>query len=461
MFDTCEVCGTREVSELVQRGRTCEVYGGAATAVGLARLPLRRISHSAKRQGGQYSPPLCGRRGLSFGEGGKMEYVYTDQIMNTVFFLGAGASFDAGYPLASELLTTIENFPKTTPLDETTKEEIKQFFNYRKNINEPLLKEVLNSPNPELVLTVPDLLKETLSESDKKKWTQLTKNIKSMTEEEAEKHNEYWNCRIRYQLVTADTVSRRFQSALHTFFGWKHYEDSQRDNHDKRDYFREAFKELQISDVIITTNWDTLAERTLIELEKWCPADGYGLDIKLQTNVLKTREIKRRFHECPDSAVKVLKLHGSVGWYREEDYSLHGEYSSIYLDHPYLLKYFPNHENLRDVNSPEVGPPLDPVFVIPSYLKQIEGIDMQSIWNQASRALHGAERIIFVGYSLPNADVAIRVLINSISHRVKNGDVEVTIIDPDSDVQDRFKVILGDKINQCEKHAKEAFMDSD
>jgi hypothetical protein len=58
------------------------------------------------------------------------------------------------------------------------------------------------------------------------------------------------------------------------------------------------------------------------------------------------------------------------------------------------------------------GPDENPLLIFPSYLKQLEGPILQSIWDQAARALTQAEEVTFVGYSLPLADVAVRALIN-------------------------------------------------
>jgi hypothetical protein len=52
--------------------------------------------------------------------------------------------------------------------------------------------------------------------------------------------------------------------------------DAEPDAGSRRAYLQGELAFVRDGDVIITTNYDTLAERTLMEEGRWSPGDGYG-----------------------------------------------------------------------------------------------------------------------------------------------------------------------------------------
>jgi hypothetical protein len=98
--------------------------------------------------------------------------------MSTVFFLGAGASVDAGYPLTSDLLVVLESKYSTTAFT-AMKESWKSF---RKFVKEPrgyYIRSILDSNNPELILTLPDLLEAALGEFERSSWKSISEQLKN------------------------------------------------------------------------------------------------------------------------------------------------------------------------------------------------------------------------------------------------------------------------------------------
>jgi hypothetical protein len=51
------------------------------------------------------------------------------------------------------------------------------------------------------------------------------------------------------------------------------------------------------------------------------------------------------------------------------------------------------------------------VIVPPSYFKDISNLYLSLVWNRAFQALKGADRIVFCGYSFPDADMHVKFLI--------------------------------------------------
>jgi NAD-dependent SIR2 family protein deacetylase len=64
------------------------------------------------------------------------------------------------------------------------------------------------------------------------------------------------------------------------------------------------------------------------------------------------------------------------------------------------------------VGCPQCGcPRLRRLIISPTWLKSYDGSQLQPVWDRALEAVQRAERIVFVGYSMPPADVAVHHLI--------------------------------------------------
>src|SRR5208337_3128492 len=117
------------------------------------------------------------------------------------------------------------------------------------------------------------------------------------------------------------------------FFRWRHYFDSLERNRGLRDYLRNYLSQLSDGDRVITLNWDSATERSLAELGKWNPLDGYGFERNLLLNHGVEPEPLPAGCKKQKSAIKILKLHGSVGWHLTRDHR-------IYFSNPYFLQHF-------------------------------------------------------------------------------------------------------------------------
>ncbi len=200
-------------------------------------------------------------------------------------------------------------------------------------------------------------------------------------------------------------------------------------------------------------NWDSATERSLAELGKWNPLDGYGFEREL---LLKSGiDPKPLPAGCREerSAIKVLKLHGSVGWHLTRD-------RQIYFSNLYFLRYF----NFRyedealpffDPLAPQIGPDRERILANPSFLKRLEGVETQRLWYSAAKALETAETVDFDGYSLPESDLAIRVLLGPLRFRLERGEVSVVVRDPSGEVLDRWRPFLGERIKRDKRPLQE------
>jgi hypothetical protein len=106
---------------------------------------------------------------------------------------------------------------------------------------------------------------------------------------------------------------------------------------------------------------------------------------------------------------------------------------------------------------PGHGPDENPVVIFPSYIKQLFDPALQAIWGHAAKALDAAEKVTFVGYSLPSADVAVRALINPLRRKLLDHEAEITVVNPDAKHLETWKDFLGNGVECVLRTAKEFY----
>lgn len=67
-----------------------------------------------------------------------------------------------------------------------------------------------------------------------------------------------------------------------------------------------------------------------------------------------------------------------------------------------------------------------------------------SIWDQANKSLALAESVEIWGYSLPQSDTAVRILLNILRFRLANREVRVQVHEGVPEVRDRWQRFLGE-----------------
>jgi hypothetical protein len=313
-----------------------------------------------------------------------------------VFLFGAGASKAAGYPLTSKLEAKLEEHACSAGLNEpwetwkSLREALKKSLNDKakgktKNITSNRQAQIMACDNPEVFLSFIDLYQEVLTtEQDKSR---------------------YLNAR------------EAFLKCLRCYFEKKHEESCKAPPR----YLKEKLVELEKGDAVITLNWDATVESTLLEDNRWAPTDGYGFRRNLFLGT--SQRDKKPLPPMPKSQICVLKLHGSVGWYKNGD--------RLYFDRDFLSNFpFPSKDGTRcfDPQQPNKLPSCDrAVMAYPTYLKELAGYEMQQVWHRAAEVLRKANVVEVWGYSLPKSDAAVRVLLNALPFNRK---VHICVHDP-------------------------------
>jgi hypothetical protein len=234
-----------------------------------------------------------------------------------VILLGAGSSRAAGYPLASELISSIECEAHSSG-EVNLREAWKQWDEYRRNASGNLHL-LLSCPNPEVVLSVPDLC-ETARDAHGL-WA--GREVKQASERgqplEVEHVNAYWDSPERAALQEAIDARAHFLKCLYWYFALQHHRDASPDGHSRRGYLHRLLAPLAPGDVVVTFNWDTTIERTLAEQRRWNPITGYGFEHLLRFKTIEGKLTPWPREVLGSSAITVLKLHGCFGWHRTSE----------------------------------------------------------------------------------------------------------------------------------------------
>jgi hypothetical protein len=142
------------------------------------------------------------------------------------------------------------------------------------------------------------------------------------------------------------------------------------------------------TDSLITTNWDLLLDATRHGRFGSDPAD-YGT---LANVVLEGAAEKESVRP------KLLKLHGSLSWRYCQ------RCQRLVID---PLRHVAGERNERC----ECTYTYSELIVTPGFVREYRNIHLLTIWREALEALAKASHWIFIGYSLPPDDVAIRTLL--------------------------------------------------
>lgn len=186
----------------------------------------------------------------------------------------------------------------------------------------------------------------------------------------------------------------------------------------------------------ITFNYDDILDRALWEVNRvstimthasyWHPDGGYGFFCRPSVSCINMVSVS-----MDQAAMLLLKLHGSINWRIR-----------LGFPQPYGVDALVHHEpwspSLMDYQDP-VDPDVierhldpDPFIVPPVLMKSalVEQPILRLVWSQAFGALRRADRVVFVGYSLPVTDIAARFLFGEALQRLSPDRIEVVNLAP-------------------------------
>ena len=210
---------------------------------------------------------------------------------------------------------------------------------------------------------------------------------------------------------------------------------------------------------IITFNQDLVIENAIARLTRrgpsWCLSALYSMPT-LSPLFAPAGQPVFRHHDssCMDGApVVLLKLHGSLNWGTRSLNALpsagsvfpQGRRKTVFLQNRRLIE--PQSRMRTHVRRGRNRWYLWPLIVPPIYDKQrITGMNvLQALWDSAAGAIEQTERLVMVGYSLPESDILARQLLRR-AYAANSGLTSVEIVNPNPDVGPKVQRILGAKV---------------
>jgi hypothetical protein len=341
----------------------------------------------------------------------------------TVYVLGAGFSIDAGAPLQNNIVEDIFKLytAKNYLFREGQIEEFKNFLTSTLYIQEELHFKI---PLEDIFTPLDRCLADNIS-------------FRDLNVDEIKKKRE-----LIYHLIgitlkdKLENVDKKYVNtfARHLFELCEHRKDKNYVNID--------------SVSVISTNWDILLDNSIKEIirtsgenavvDYCCYISSHGPNdhtVKPGLEILGQGGFN----------IKLLKLHGSYNWLQcPRCLRVYVEFNEKIAVNQYENKDTCRHcdENFRKQNSHTLTSNL----IMPTFLKDFSNPQYKLIWQNAGIELAEATRVVFIGYSLPQADFEMRQLLSRMIR--EDAEIEVVTKGPQNkqstiDLKERYNVFFG------------------
>jgi hypothetical protein len=189
---------------------------------------------------------------------------------------------------------------------------------------------------------------------------------------------------------------------------------------------------------IVSFNWDLVLDQQLFE--KLGP-DSYGLGDNL------------------GSGPVLLKPHGSLNWYEAAEVRTVVKKNRVEIfHHKKAEECVEAFLHPREIKS-TAGRHYTPLIVPPTYLKDFNRPVFRHLWRRCTDVLSTPKTLVFLGYSLPAADLHAQYIFrcgfhNQIEGRLRKngtrypatGPGKVIIVNPDQDAARRIEAVAGPAI---------------
>ncbi len=182
---------------------------------------------------------------------------------------------------------------------------------------------------------------------------------------------------------------------------------------------------------IISTNYDIILDNSLLEKGRSC-----NYEIRLRSSIYldprheKTVKVQGKpsweYQRLTNGTINqgeiaLLKIHGSLNWFycpkcQEIDIAIpSNETKELLADQSRFIC-----ENIYCTSNYE------PLIVTPTMLKVYDNPFLQKLWTESENKISNADQLVFIGYSLPEADYHIRsLLIKGLAKNNKNPKIVV------------------------------------
>ena len=314
--------------------------------------------------------------------------------MKTVYVLGAGFSYEAGKPIQAELIKKAFEIYKDNP-NIFNKDKFKCFRDFLSN---------------QLNVSEEDFSDTELEDI----FTPLDRCLGDRTQ---------------YRGVSLEEITKTRESVFYVIgktIGFASNEDDDKSEgyiHDFSKYITNISSARGGQNYrgkdpvsVISTNWDTLLDYAIKKSIKEREDDKAVVDYCCYISSLDKDDdtIKPGLEILGEGGfnVKLLKLHGSLNWLQCPRCSrMYADFSNKIGRGEYITIESCRH---CDKNFPEEKDNHILAFnlIMPTFLKDLSNPQYKIIWQNAGIEISEAEKIVFIGYSLPSADFDMRQLLS-------------------------------------------------
>jgi hypothetical protein len=187
---------------------------------------------------------------------------------------------------------------------------------------------------------------------------------------------------------------------------------------------------------IITTNYDQVIER-----EFSAHMIRQQVDFGIPYRDIHTSKL---IQQPANPLFRFYKLHGSLNWTR-------CDLCGHYCINPYAaiadLAFL---ERADDINTCICSDTLrlKSVMVAPSLVRDIRDANLLQIWKGATEAIRTADKLVFIGYSLPAEDLAIKsIIMRGMNGRDKKSKLKVIVVQKGEQAKPNYMNIFGKHIH--------------
>jgi len=180
---------------------------------------------------------------------------------------------------------------------------------------------------------------------------------------------------------------------------------------------------------VISANWDILLDNSIHQfiLRKDCYDAVVDYCCYISSRDENDSSVKPGLEKLGQGGfnVKLLKLHGSLNWLQcPRCARLYAKFSSKEAINNFAEKTSCRH---CDKNFPEEDGNhlLAANLIMPTYIKDLSNPQYKIVWQNAGIEISEAEKIVFIGYSLPSADFEMRQLLS----RMTRKNVKIHVVD--------------------------------
>jgi hypothetical protein len=178
---------------------------------------------------------------------------------------------------------------------------------------------------------------------------------------------------------------------------------------------------------VISTNWDILLDNSIYDRIKSKEAKAvvdYCCYISSYDEGDATVKPGLEILGMGGFNIKLLKLHGSLNWLQcPRCHRLYVKFNNKIAMNPYADIDRPQCRHCNNNFGIKNSHNLISNLIMPTFLKDLSNPQYKIIWQNAGIELSEARRIIFIGYSLPQADFEMRQLLSRMVD--ENTEIEV------------------------------------